>query len=207
MMHNPMAYMASSGLWGNGLPSVPPPKASLDASPAARSLSPEVGRRYRRRHVSRRGAKHLMKATAILRGLSHNLDFAASGAVAEHLFQTHHNRPDPGEPQGLRPAATTKGFSACIIAAIAELREAWDEVDSTPHAATRPVPAESASPGLKNSGSPVPGWFQRSSGLQSRPLSVDTAGAPTLLSPPKSRFTSFFFFFFFFFFLRQRFVA
>jgi flagellar protein FliS len=66
---------------------------------------------------------HMIRATAILRGLSHNLNFDKGGAVAESLHTTYHalimaclrsyGRPDS---------------AACyrrIIASLTEMRDAW----------------------------------------------------------------------------------
>jgi flagellar protein FliS len=77
---------------------------------------------------------HMIRATAILRGLSHNLDFDRGGALAERLYKTYHalimaclrsfGRPDAG---------------VCyqrIIASLAELRDAWKFVAA---ATTKPT--------------------------------------------------------------------
>ncbi len=69
---------------------------------------------------------HMIRATAILRGLSHNLNFDKGGAVAEGLHKTYHalimaclrsyGRPDS---------------AVCyrrIIASLAEMRDAWVSV-------------------------------------------------------------------------------
>jgi flagellar secretion chaperone FliS len=66
---------------------------------------------------------YMMRATAILRGLSHNLDFDRGGAVAERLYRTYHalimaclrsfGRPDASESYHR------------IVASLAELRDAW----------------------------------------------------------------------------------
>jgi flagellar protein FliS len=66
---------------------------------------------------------HMIRATAILRGLSHNLDFDRGGALAERLYRTYHalimaclrsfGRPDASVCYGR------------IIASLAELRDAW----------------------------------------------------------------------------------
>ena len=69
---------------------------------------------------------HMIRATAILRGLSHNLNFDKGGAVAENLHTTYHalimaclrcyGRPDS--------AASYRR----IIASLSEMRDAWIEV-------------------------------------------------------------------------------
>jgi flagellar protein FliS len=75
---------------------------------------------------------HMIRATAILRGLSHNLNFEKGGAVAESLHKTYHalimaclrcyGRPDS---------------AACyrrIIASLTEMRDAWIHVALQPKA-------------------------------------------------------------------------
>lgn len=66
---------------------------------------------------------HMIRATAILRGLSHNLNFEKGGEVAENLHTTYHTlimaclrsfgRSNSGECYGR------------IIASLTELRDAW----------------------------------------------------------------------------------
>jgi flagellar protein FliS len=82
-----------------------------------KSIQAAEARRFEESH------DHMIRATAILRGLSHHLDFDRGGAVAERLYKTYHalimaclrafGRPDA-------PARYQR-----IIAAIAELRDAW----------------------------------------------------------------------------------
>jgi flagellar protein FliS len=66
---------------------------------------------------------HMIRATAILRGLSHNLNFERGGEVAEGLHKTYHTlimaclrsfgRPNAAESYGR------------IIASLTELRDSW----------------------------------------------------------------------------------
>ncbi|APO54265.1 flagellar protein FliS [Bradyrhizobium diazoefficiens] len=136
MMHNQMAYLANQAYRGAAT-TVPPLKAvSMLLGGAAiflqKALVAQESRRFEEGH------EHLMKATAILRGLSHNLDFTNGRDVAERLYQTYnalilaslraYGRPDARE-----------SFRR-IIAGLAEMREAWEFVD----AASRGGKADSA---------------------------------------------------------------
>jgi flagellar protein FliS len=66
---------------------------------------------------------HMIRATSILRGLSHGLDFDRGGAVAERLHKTYHalilaslrSFGRPNAPECYRR----------IIASLVELRDAW----------------------------------------------------------------------------------
>ncbi|WP_456617997.1 flagellar export chaperone FliS [Bradyrhizobium sp. P5_C12] len=142
MMHNPMAYMANQAYRGTAT-SVPPLKAvSMLLGGTITFLQKSVAAQEARRFEE--GHEHLMKATAILRGLSHNLDFTNGGAVAEHLFQTYNalilaSHKAYGRPQ------VRESFRR-IIAALTELREAWDQVDATMRGG-KAVPADSARQG------------------------------------------------------------
>nr|QDP21786.1 flagellar protein FliS [Bradyrhizobium cosmicum] len=127
MMHNPMAYMANQAYRGAAT-SVPPLKAVSMLLGGAitslqKSLNAQEGRRFEEGH------EHLMKATAILRGLSHNLDFAKGGAVAERMFQTYNVLILASLKAYGRPHAR-ESFRR-IIAGLTELREAWESVDAT----------------------------------------------------------------------------
>ena len=71
----------------------------------------------------------MIRATAILRGLSHNLDFDRGGAVAERLYKTYHALIMACLRSFGRPDA-----SVCfdrIIASLTELRDAWKFVAAT----------------------------------------------------------------------------
>jgi flagellar secretion chaperone FliS len=127
MMHNPMAYMANQAYRGAAT-SVPPLKAVSMLLGGAitflqKSLNAQEGRRFEEGH------EHLMKATAILRGLSHNLDFAKGGVVAERMFQTYNVLILASLKAYGRPHAR-ESFRR-IIAGLTELREAWESVDAT----------------------------------------------------------------------------
>ena len=127
MKHNPMAYMANQAYRGAAT-SVPPLKAVSMLLGGAitslqKSLNAQEGRRFEEGH------EHLMKATAILRGLSHNLDFAKGGVVAERMFQTYNALILASLKSYGRPHAR-ESFRR-IIAGLTELREAWESVDAT----------------------------------------------------------------------------
>ncbi|MBR0928290.1 flagellar protein FliS [Bradyrhizobium diazoefficiens] len=126
MMHNQMAYMANQAYRGAAM-SVPPLKAISMLLGGAitflqKSLAAQEARRFEEGH------EHLMRATAILRGLSHNLDFAKGGAVAEQVFQTYNAMILASLKAFGRPHA--RASFARIIAGLSELREAWEFVDA-----------------------------------------------------------------------------
>lgn len=127
MMHNPTAYMANQAYRGTAT-SVPPLKAVSmllggTITCLQKSLNAQEARRFEEAH------EHLMTATAILRGLSHNLDFAKGGAVAERMFQTYNALILASLKAYGRPHVH-ESFRR-IIAALTELREAWEFVDAT----------------------------------------------------------------------------
>jgi flagellar protein FliS len=127
MMHNPMAYMANQAYRGAAT-TVPPLKAvSMLIGGAITFLQKALAAQEARRFEE--GHEHLMKATAILRGLSHNLDFARGGAVAERLYQTYNALILASLRAYGRPHAR-ENFRR-VIAGLTELREAWEFVDAT----------------------------------------------------------------------------
>jgi len=139
MMHNPMAYMANQAYRGAAT-SVPPLKAISMLLGGAitflhKSLAAQEARRFEEGH------EYLMKATAILRGLGHNLDFAKGGALAERLFQTYNALILASLKAYGRPYAR-ESFRR-IIASLTELREAWEHVDATVRSG-KATPADSA---------------------------------------------------------------
>jgi flagellar protein FliS len=79
------------------------------------------------------GFGHLTRATSILRGLSHHLDFKRGGALADRLYKTYNSLivaclRSYGRPHMRRNIQR-------IIASITELREAWETVDGVVRAA------------------------------------------------------------------------
>lgn len=142
MMHNPMAYMANQAYRGAAT-SVPPLKAISMLLGGAitflqKSLAAQEARRFEEGH------DHLMKATAILRGLSHNLDFNKGGAMAERLFQTYNALIVASLKAYGRPHAR-ESFRR-IIGGLTELRGAWEHVDATLRGG-KAAPADSARQG------------------------------------------------------------
>jgi flagellar protein FliS len=139
MMNNPMAYMANQAYRGAAT-SVPPLKAVSMLLGGAitflqKSLAAQEARRFEEGH------EYLMRATAILRGLSHNLDFAKGGAVAEQAFQTYNAMILASLRAFGRPHA--RASFERIIAGLAEFREAWEFVDTTVRGGVA-APADSA---------------------------------------------------------------
>ena len=120
-MQNSTAYQVNQA-YRSAAVAVPPLKAMVMLHEGAmsflqRSLAAAEAKRFEESHG------YMIRATAILRGLSHNLDFARGGAVAERLYTTYQSlimaclrafgRPD------------SQASFARIIASIAELRDAW----------------------------------------------------------------------------------
>ncbi|UWU78982.1 flagellar protein FliS [Bradyrhizobium huanghuaihaiense] len=139
MMHNPMAYMANQAYRGTAT-TVPPLKAVAmllggTITFLQKSLAAQEAKRFEEGH------DYLMRATAILRGLSHNLDFTRGGDVAERLFQTYNAMILANLKAYGRPHAR-QNFGR-IIAGLTELREAWEFVDGTVRNG-KPGPADSA---------------------------------------------------------------
>jgi flagellar protein FliS len=127
MTQNPMAQRASQAYRGAAV-AVPPLKAVimlLDGSCTylQKSLQAQEARRFEEAH------RHLTRATAILRGLSHHLDPTRGGAVAERLFQTYNSLIIACLRSYGRPHMRENVQR--IIASITKLREAWEFVEST----------------------------------------------------------------------------
>jgi flagellar protein FliS len=122
---------------------VPPLKAMImlldrTISFLRKSMAAQQERRFEESFVE------LTRATSILRGLSHNLDFARGGALAEQLYNTYNSLilacvRSYGKPQA------SENFRR-IIASLVELREAWEFVDgAVALKSPRPVPANQSS--------------------------------------------------------------
>ncbi|ABD86438.1 flagellar protein FliS [Rhodopseudomonas palustris BisB18] len=88
-----------------------------------RSISAAEQRRFEDSHAA------MIRATAILRGLSHHLDFDRGGAVAERLHRTYNALIMACLRSYGRPDAAAR--FARIIASLSELRDAWKFVAST----------------------------------------------------------------------------
>ena len=88
-----------------------------------RSLQAAKARKFEESH------DYMIRATAILRGLSHNLDFERGGAVAERLYKTYHALIMAClRSFGRRDAAVCYDR---IIVSLTELRDAWKFVEAT----------------------------------------------------------------------------
>ena len=127
MTQNPFAYRANQAYRGAAV-SVPPLKAVallIDGAITAlqKALEAHEARRFEEGHAS------LMRATAILRGLSHHLDFDRGGALAERLYQTYGSLIMAALRVYGRPGARQN--IGRIVQSLVDLREAWKFVDAT----------------------------------------------------------------------------
>jgi flagellar secretion chaperone FliS len=77
----------------------------------------------------------LVRATAILRGLDHNLDFDRGGACAERLHRVYNGFIFAALRAFGKPDACESYRK--IVAALAEMRDAWAVVAGDPPAAAR----------------------------------------------------------------------
>jgi len=139
MTQSSFAYRANQAYRGAAV-SVPPLRAMVMLYGGAitflqKSLDAQDARRFEQGH------DHLMRATAILRGLSHHLDFARGGAVAEQVYQTHNALILASLRCYGKPHA--RASFRRIMASLAELREAWDYVDANQSRTARPVQTDS----------------------------------------------------------------
>jgi len=127
MTQNPFAYRANQAYRGAAV-SVPPLKAVallIDGAITAlqKALEAHEARRFEEGHAN------LMRATAILRGLSHHLDFNRGGALAERLYQTYGSLIMAALRAYGRPGARQN--IGRIVQSLIDLREAWKFVDAT----------------------------------------------------------------------------
>ena len=124
-MHNPTAYMANQAYRGAAT-SVPPLKAiSMLLGGAITFLQKALAAQEAR--CFEEGHEHLMRATAILRGLSLHLDPTRGGAVAERLFETYNALIVAALRAYGRPGMRENFLR--IMAGVTELRESWEAVD------------------------------------------------------------------------------
>jgi flagellar secretion chaperone FliS len=140
MTQNSMAYRANQA-YRSAAVAVPPLKAMVMLYDGAitllqKALEAQEARRFEEGHT------YLMRATAILRGLSHNLDFTGGGAMAERLYQTYNALILACLRSYGRPQA--KESFRRIIAGLTELRDAWKFFDTTVGKGTKTPPAVSA---------------------------------------------------------------
>ena len=120
-MQNSNAYQVNQA-YRSASVAVPPLKAMVMLHEGAisflqRSLAAAEAKRFEESHG------YMIRATAILRGLSHNLDFARGGAVAERLYTTYQSLIMACLRAFGRP--NTQASFNRIIASIADLRDAW----------------------------------------------------------------------------------
>ncbi|WP_315835680.1 flagellar export chaperone FliS [Bradyrhizobium prioriisuperbiae] len=135
MTQNSMAYRAAQAYRGVAV-TVPPLRAMVMLYNGAimflqKSIEAQEARRFEEAHG------HMMRATAILRGLSHNLDFARGGAVADRLYDTY-NALILACLRSFGRRDVSENYRR-IIASLTELREAWEFVARTKDAAKPPV--------------------------------------------------------------------
>jgi flagellar secretion chaperone FliS len=126
MTQNAFAYRANQAYRGAAV-TVPPLRAVvLLLNGAVTLLQKSVEAQEERRFEE--GHEHMMRATAILRGLSHNLNFDRGGAVAERLYQTYNSLIMACLRSYGRPHM--RQSYQRIIAGLTELRGAWEQVDA-----------------------------------------------------------------------------
>ncbi len=133
MTQNSMAYRATQAYRGAAV-AVPPLRAMVMLYNGAiiflqKAIEAQEARRFEEGH------DHMMRATAILRGLSHNLDFTRGGALADRLFNTYNALILACHRSFGRPNASANYRR--IIGSLTELRDAWEYVAAT-KAATKP---------------------------------------------------------------------
>jgi len=126
MTQNAFAYHATQAYRGAAV-AVPPLRAVVMLLNGAitflqKSLEAQEARRFEAAH------EHMMRATAILRGLSHHLDSNRGGAVTERLFRTYNALIMACLRAYGRPQMRQSYLR--IIASLVELRDAWDQVDT-----------------------------------------------------------------------------
>jgi flagellar protein FliS len=127
MTQNSAAYRANSA-YRSAAVAVPPLKAVVMLFDGAITLLQKAQESHEARRFEE-GHNYLTRATAILRGLSHHLDFARGGAVAERLYQTYNALIVACLRSYGRPHA--KDSFRRIVASLADLRDAWKFVDAS----------------------------------------------------------------------------
>lgn len=126
MFQSSMNHRASQA-YRSAAVSVPPLRAVVMLHGGAitllrRSIEAQEARRFEEGHEC------LTRATAILRGLSHHLDSRRGGPLGDRLFETYNSLVLAALRAFGRPNAT-HNFQR-IIAAVTELREAWEFVET-----------------------------------------------------------------------------
>jgi len=121
MQRSTLSYRATQA-YRSASVAVPPLKALIMLFDGSimflqKTIEASEARRFEEAH------DHMIRATSILRGLSHGLDFDRGGAVAERLHKTYHALILASLRSFGRPNA-----AECyrrIIASLIELRDAW----------------------------------------------------------------------------------
>ena len=127
MSQNAMAHRANQA-YRTAAVAVPPLRAVVMLHNGAitflqRAMDAQEARRFEEGHG------YMMRATAILRGLSHNLDSSGGNAMAERLYKTYHALILAClRSYGRRQAR--ESFQR-IIASLTRLRESWEFVETT----------------------------------------------------------------------------
>jgi flagellar protein FliS len=126
MTQNAFAYRATQAYRGAAV-AVPPLRAVLMLLNGAitflqKSLDAQEAGRFEEAH------ENMMRATAILRGLSHHLDSNRGGTVAERLFGTYNALIMACLRAYGRPHMRRNYLR--IMSSLAELRDAWSDVDT-----------------------------------------------------------------------------
>jgi flagellar protein FliS len=118
---NQMNFQATQA-YRNASTAVPPLRAVIMMIDGAISfLQKSVAATARKQFEESHG--HMIRATAILRGLSHNLNFEKGGEVAEGLHKTYHDL-IMACLKSYGRANSAECYSR-IIASLTELRDAW----------------------------------------------------------------------------------
>ena len=124
MTQNSTAYRANNA-YRSAAVTVPPLKATVMLFDGAITLLQKAQEAHERKQYEA-GHDYLTRATAILRGLSHNINFDRGGQVAERLFQTYNALIMACLRAYGRPKSR-ESFRR-IIAGLTELRDAWQFV-------------------------------------------------------------------------------
>lgn len=127
MTQNAMAYQANNA-YRSAAVAVPPLKAVVMLCDGAITLLQKAQEAHEAKRFEE-GHNHLIKATAILRGLSHHLDCNRGGAMADRLYRTYNSLIVACLRSYGRPHA--KESFRRIIASLTELRDAWKFVEAT----------------------------------------------------------------------------
>ena len=139
MTQNATAYHANNA-YRSAAVAVPPLKAVVMLCDGAITLLQKAQEAHDAKRFEE-GHTYLTRATAILRGLSHNLDFTRGGAMADRLYRTYNALILACLRSYGRPHA--KESFRRIIASLTELRDAWKFVEASAGKAARAKVAES----------------------------------------------------------------